>query len=223
MVLKQTNDNYNRSLSDQRDMLLMSASRSIIDQVKDDSSSLFGLQDSSSFHSPWRISTDCSSLWSWTFTFDPELLASGVYQSQIRSLLRRAFHKGKKSDDAPSLASPNIRSVRKGRMAKSAAIEYQLRQDRFSGRTAVKLLLLGSQNKEPFVILDFLHLHHFKSYSPDVRMSYKRTIFSSILNAMSITLQGLIGTGLLPSDLNTQRDVEKFEHIQSLQKWTACH
>ena len=189
-------------------MLLMSASRSIIDQVKDDSSSLFGLRDSSSFRSPLRTSTDRSSLWSRVFEFDPELLASGVYQGQIRSLMRRAFRKGEKSDDASSLASPNIRSVRRVEMARSAAIERQIRQDRSSERVVVKVLLLGSQNKEPFVILDSMHLHQFKNYGPDVRVLYKRTVFSIILNAMSITLQELNGTGLLLNDVKEQRDIE---------------
>lgn len=197
-------------------MLLMSASRNILDQVKDNSSSLLGLRDSSSFRSPWRTSADRSSLWSRTFEFDPELLASGVYQGQIRSLMRRAFHKGKKSDDASSLASPNIRSVRRVEMAKSAAIERQIREDCFSERVVVKLLLLGSQNKEPFAILDWVHLPQLKSYSHEVRMSYRRTIFSSVLNAMSITLQELNGIEFLLNDVNRQRDVERIEFYSKL-------
>ena len=194
----------------------MSASRNILDQVKDNSSSLLGLRDSSSFRSPWRSSADRSSLWSRTFEFDPELLASGVYQGQIRSLMRRAFHKGRKSDDASSLASPNIRSVRRVEMANSAAIERQIRQDRLSERVVVKLLLLGSQNREPFAILDRVHLHQFKSYSHDVRMSYRRAIFSSVLNAMSISLQELNGTALLSNNVNRQRDIERIEFYSKL-------
>jgi len=130
--------------------------------------------------------------------------------------MRRAFHKGKKLDDASSLAKPKIRSVRKVEMAKSAAIEHQIRQDELSERIVVKLLLLGSQNKEPFVVLDLMHLHQFKSYSLDVRVSYKRTIISSILNTMSITLQELNGTGLLLNDIDKQRDIEKFEIYSKL-------
>lgn len=207
---------HSRSLADQREWLLRPASRSIIDQVKDDSSSLFGLRDSSSFRRLSRTSTDRSSLWSRTFEFDPQLLASGVYQGQIRSLMRRAFRKGERHDEASSLASPNVRSVRRVAAAKSAAIERQICQDKLSKFNVIELLLLGSQNKEPFVILDSMQLDEFKSYSSDVRVLCKWAVFSSILNAMSITLQELNDSGVLLSDVDTQRDIKTIEEYSNL-------
>ena len=57
-------------------------------QVKDDSSSLVCLLDSSSYLSSWSGSTDRASLWSRTFTFDWDLLGSNVYKGQFRFLMK---------------------------------------------------------------------------------------------------------------------------------------
>lgn len=203
-------------------MLLMSASRSIIDQVKDDSSSLLCLRDCSSFRSSRTSSTDRSSLWSRTFGFDHELLASGVYQSQIRSLMRRAFRRRKTLDGASSLlARPSFRSLRKPEISKSAAIEHQLHQDRLSERVVVKICLFGSQNNEPYVTLDMMNLLRFKDYSPDERACYRHIIFQCILDTMGIILQELSGTDFLLNNASKQGDVQKLRNVSELQDLDA--
>lgn len=196
----------------------MSASRSIIDQVQDDSSSLVCLRDYSSFRSPWTSSTNGSSLWSRTFGFDHELLASGVYQNQIRSLMKRTFRRRKTLDDTFSiLARENVRSVRKTELAKSVAIERQLRRD-FSKRAVVKILLLGSQNNEPFVTLDMMNLSRFKKYSPDERASYRHIIFRCIIDTMTIIMQELKGPYHRLKNGRKYGDVQTIQHFSDLQE-----
>ena len=198
---------HSRSLSDQRDMLSMAASRSIIDQVKDDSSSLICFRDSSSLRSLWTSSTDRSSLLSRRFGFDHELLASKVYQGQIRSLMRRAFRKDRNLDEFSSLpTSPSVRSIRKLEMAKSAAIEQQIRQDRLSEYRTINLLILGPQISGQFAVLDMMHLLQIKEYSRDLRESYRRIIFSCVYDAMGAILQELNGTIVLDGACK-QRDI----------------
>ena len=68
-----------------------SQTRQILEQVKDDSSSLIVLRDSSSFYSSRATNSSNSSQLDRRFSFDNEVLRSKVYQGQIRSLIRRAL------------------------------------------------------------------------------------------------------------------------------------
>ena len=72
-----------------------SQTRQILEQVKDDSSSLIVLRDTSSFYSSRATDTSNSSLLDRKFSFDNEVLRSKVYQEQIRSLIRRALPRRK--------------------------------------------------------------------------------------------------------------------------------
>ena len=72
-----------------------SQTRQILGRVKDDSSSLIVLRETSSFYSSRATDTSNSSLIDRKFSFDSEILRSKVYQGQIRSLFRRALSKGK--------------------------------------------------------------------------------------------------------------------------------
>ena len=69
--------------------------RQIVEQVKDDSSSLIVLRDTSSFYSSRATNTSKSSLLDRKFSFDNEVLRSKVYQEQIRSLIRRVLPRRK--------------------------------------------------------------------------------------------------------------------------------
>ena len=72
-----------------------SQTRQILGRVKDDSSSLIALRETSSFYSSRATDTTNSSLLDRKFSFDSEVLRSKVYQGQIRSLFRRALSRGK--------------------------------------------------------------------------------------------------------------------------------
>ena len=72
-----------------------SQTRQILGRVKDDSSSLIALRETSSFYSSRATDTTNSSLLDRKFSFDSEVLRSKVYQGQIRSLFRRALSRRK--------------------------------------------------------------------------------------------------------------------------------
>ena len=172
----------------------MTASRTIIDQVKDDSSSLICLRDSASVKSVWTSTTDRSSLFSREFVFDNELLASKVYQGQIRSLMRRALRKDRTANQLLPLSAAQVASREsKEERQKSTAIEQQIQRDRLSGRSHIKVLLLGPENNKQSIVLDMLLLSQIKSYSAEMRESYRRIIQFSclpdILNPIFLELE----------------------------------
>lgn len=68
-----------------------SQTRQILEQVKDDSSSLIVLRDTISSYGSRATNTSNSSALDWNFSFDNEVLSSKVYQGHIRSLIRRAL------------------------------------------------------------------------------------------------------------------------------------
>ena len=88
-----------RSLSEQRSLLLDKDNRQIIEQIKDNSSSLVCLFDSASFCSSRSGFTDRASLWSRNFEFDGDLLGSKVYKGQIRLLMKGSTGKRAKPQD----------------------------------------------------------------------------------------------------------------------------
>lgn len=81
-----------------------SQTRQILGRVKDDSSSLIALRETSSFYSSRATETTNSSLLDRKFSFDSEVLRSKVYQGQIRSLFRRALSRGKATHNTDASA-----------------------------------------------------------------------------------------------------------------------
>ena len=93
--LTQTTNFDSQSLSKQNEIMECRQTRQILEQVKDDTSSLIVLRDTSSYYSSRATDTPNSSLLDRKFSFDSEVLRSKVYQGQIRSLIRRALPRRK--------------------------------------------------------------------------------------------------------------------------------
>ena len=69
----------------------------MLDQIRDDSSSLFCLRDSASFRSSLTAATERSNLLDISFDFDRDLTATRVYHRQWRSLIRETVRSGRKA------------------------------------------------------------------------------------------------------------------------------
>ena len=80
-----------QSLSEQHSLLQVRENRRLLDQVKDDSSSLVYLKARSSFRSSRTVSscTESSALLSIIFDFDEEILHTSPYQRQLKSCYRQ--------------------------------------------------------------------------------------------------------------------------------------
>ena len=135
-----------RSIHKQKSLLEAKEARRVLTQVKDDSSSLIGLRDSASFQSSSTRSTGRSSLISRIFAFDPELMASQVYQKQLRLLMKRTVR-------APGriARSDNGKLWRESRL-RSEEIESQLRREKSSRRREFTILMHGPSSSRLTVI-----------------------------------------------------------------------
>ena len=69
-------------------------SQVVFNGMKDDTSSLIVLCDSSSFVTKRTTTTTATSSFSMNFDFDTELLQAKAYKSTLRSLMRRARARG---------------------------------------------------------------------------------------------------------------------------------
>ena len=69
----------------------------MLDQVRDDSSSLFCLRDSASFGSSLTTATEGSNLLDISFDFDRDLTATRVYHRQWRSLIRGTLRRSRRA------------------------------------------------------------------------------------------------------------------------------
>ncbi|KAL6721043.1 guanine nucleotide-binding protein subunit alpha [Lecanora helva] len=130
-----------QSVSDQMDILECKENRKILDQIKDDSSSLICHRDSSSLRDSIVATTDRSSMLSKEFDFDAAILGSKVYMGQIRSLLRRASKKSKQVSNHNPLTQ--IVPSRPAVEAESLAIKSNRKDPKVLSKEA-ELLLLGS-------------------------------------------------------------------------------
>ena len=92
-------------------MLEQQIDRGLINQVKDDSSSLTVLWDSASYLTSSGDITCSSSSWSSDFIFDSELLTSSVYKRAIRSAFRAPFRHAGLATRATTLSPKDLKST----------------------------------------------------------------------------------------------------------------
>ncbi|KAJ9610783.1 hypothetical protein H2200_005560 [Cladophialophora chaetospira] len=97
----------------QQNILEEKKSRRLIDQVKDDSSSLIVLCDSASFVTKRTQTTTATSKFSVNFSFDAEILQAKAYMTTLRSLMRRA-----QKDSPPAYNDRNFHRVSRAPLSK---------------------------------------------------------------------------------------------------------
>ena len=86
-------------MSEQAAFLQTKENRWVLDQVRDDSSSLVCLRDSASFRSSLTAATERSNLLDVSFDFDPELTTTKVYHRQWRPLIRGALRRSRRTQE----------------------------------------------------------------------------------------------------------------------------
>ncbi|KAL3418868.1 G-protein alpha subunit [Phlyctema vagabunda] len=161
--------------SEQKSLLESKKSRQLLDQVRDDSSSLDVLFDSASFFSRSTGTTQRSSKMSLKFLFDGELINSKVYQNYFRSLVRRATNprrdksnslrrQGRKSNDSVIPPLPVVsKAVEKQLEHNSEQISYELFRDSMVRHSTIKMLVLRAPGSEGSDILHHLDTIQWES------------------------------------------------------------
>ena len=170
-------------------MLQEKDSRRLLDQVKDDSSSLVCLNDSNSHLSSRTRTTERSSLWNRVFDFDHGLLGTKVYQKQLRSLLKHAFNKRATSGRSPRAAANYFGSQSD---IDSVAIELcsdePKRQTRFRLDGQRLVSVLGPDEPGKVLLLDSL-----QKYQDPVQFSKRRALYKSkIITRTCQEFQGIL-------------------------------
>ena len=174
-----------RSLSEQRSLLLDKKTRQIIEQVKDDSSSLVVLLDSASLRSSRSGSTDRDSLWSRAFEFDGDLLGSKVYKGQIRLLMKRLVGKRAKPQGTSNLTA-------------CEDLEDELQE---KSQEPPEILLLGPDNYARIMLLESLHcvsdpagkIKRYKTFK-DEFIAYHLPVICCMMHDENIKIDGMITT-----------------------------
>ena len=155
-------------------MLESKDNRHLLDQLKDDSSSMIVLRDEGSFAS--TRSTGASSKLSKVFPgLDAELISSLVYQRAVRSLFKKASAKASSSilrsaSDGTLRSGPTVM----GRLFTSLSNKGDDDGNRDYQDNEVKLLLVGSSLD---VIYTFLSEIHHRMPNPTARRSCQITNF----------------------------------------------
>ncbi|KAI0444139.1 G-protein alpha subunit-domain-containing protein [Xylaria telfairii] len=130
------------TLAQQQDLLLREESQSILQQAKDCSSSIIGLEDSASF-----ISENTAGI-SLMFNFDTVLLTSRIYQQVGRSHLRQAI-RAQNYVPAPSQEQPEYRSEKTEPINQLNRRNLQLQITRKPSNQARILRLVNLRRKTP--------------------------------------------------------------------------
>ena len=161
-----------RSISEQKVLLQTEKTRRLLDQVKDDTSSLFCLRDSASFCSS-TTTADRPSFLDICFDFDQELTATKVYHRQWRPLIRKALDKGRKIKESP------VNTLRKG-LKKGI---YNL--DTINSLINVRILVVRQPGGESSLLPKIMSILCEGSYDPTLRKDH---IYQVILDTTIATL-----------------------------------
>ena len=174
-------------------MLERNQTRMIFDQVKDDSSSLICLCDSTSFCSSWSSTTGSSSLLSKIFGFDGELLASKAYKRQARELFKLAI-RSRRAITSPSKRAqklfPNLTFPNKDSVSRPVELDKQLAAERKAQQNEIKVLLFGLPHSGQIDLIGAIMIQGIVGdFSIAERKSCKQKIFSDIVQRMRAILE----------------------------------
>ena len=191
-------------------MIWSPQTRKALDQVKDDSSSLFGLRARSSFCSS-RTASTCtrsSALLSMIFDFDDEVLASNAYQRPMRSLFRRHLRQieGGASTSTRVYDDSTCHKLERymklmGRFPSPDDFGVrEVRMDEESETTRILVPIFGGQTSGLSTLLELLKSLSLQSRDPKSRALAKYTIRSNLISSMRYISQLVNLAGLRRSD-----------------------
>ncbi|KAL8845059.1 MAG: hypothetical protein Q9176_000731 [Flavoplaca citrina] len=92
--------------------------------------------------------------------------------------------------------------------ARNEEIENQLKRDKMSQRSEIKMLLLGAGESGKSTILKQMKLIHEGSYSRDERESFKEIIYSNTVQSMRVILEAMESLELPLDDQRTEYHVQ---------------
>lgn len=157
----------------------------VLDQVKDDTSSLFCLRDSASIRSSLTAATERSNLLDISFDFDEDLTATKVYHRQWRPLIREVLRRGKK-------AKEDSVDSRKG-CTNGLAPDRSSRSQIDSQAINVKVWALGRSSSGVSVLPEVMSLLYEGHYDPELRRGH---IYQVVLDTLDAVLDKMAESSL---------------------------
>ncbi|KIW91707.1 uncharacterized protein Z519_07675 [Cladophialophora bantiana CBS 173.52] len=189
-----------RTPNDQKRLLERDESREVLNQAKDDATSLVGFRDSASF-ATFRTNLSSATKLSKTFDFDGLLLRHKIYQNTFRSMLRRATspteeRTGEKGQRRALSDTPIIQL--KSTARDSAKIDLKLKQDARKLSKEVKILAVGDKHGKSAIVKQ-MRQRYGRPYSDSEVEQYRQSITSLAVKALVAVLDYVkdIGTGLV--------------------------
>ena len=149
----------------------------MLDQVRDDSSSLLYLRDPESFRSSVTAATERSSLLELAFDFDRDLATTRVYHRQWRSLIRRTLLMSRK-DKGTSSRIENGHSDRPLSIVNSRVEDHLHVVD-------IRILVAAQPGGPVGALRDVMSILCEGRYDPEVRRGH---IYKVLLTTISSTL-----------------------------------
>ena len=180
-------------MSEQGALMQAKGNRRILDQVKDDSSSLFCVRDSASFRTSLTSATERSNLLDISFGFDEELTATKVYHRQWRPLIREALRRGKKakegSADCQKVHSNGLTSIISFPIQKNPRV------------VDVRILAMGQSDSQACKLSKIMSIMCEEHYDPELRRGH---IWQIILDTTKATLDKMAELSLPMENLGAE-------------------
>lgn len=167
--------------------------RRILDQVKDDSSSLFCVRDSASFCTSLTSATERSNLLDISFGFDEELTATKVYHRQWRPLIREALRRGKKAKEG----SANCQKVHSNGL--TPIISFPIQKN--PRVVDVRILAVGQSDTQACKLSKIMSIMCEEHYDPELRRGH---ILQVILDTTNATLDKMAELSLPMENLGAE-------------------
>ncbi|KAI0424573.1 G-protein alpha subunit-domain-containing protein [Xylaria sp. FL1042] len=197
------------TLAQQQDLLLRKESQSILQQAKDCSSSIIGLEDSASF-----ISENTAGI-SLMFDFDDVILASKIYQQAGRSHLRQAIRaqnhapapeqledRSQKTDSVNQPSSSSLQLQSTSKPSNQARILRLVNPWRKAPKPEIttpittpdnspKLLILGTSESGKTTVLQGMKLVFEGTYTQEEKLAFRDIIWSNIVMSTRVVLEAM--------------------------------
>lgn len=166
----------------------------MLDQVRDDSSSLFCLGDSASFRSSLTAATERSNLLDIFFDFDRELTATRVYHRQWRSLIRETLRSGRKAKETSS-KTQNEHSNRLVSNVTTSRVENRPQV------VDIRILVLAQPGSQGDALREVMRILCEGHYDPEICRGH---IYQVLLTTISATLVKLVDSSQTLENLETK-------------------
>ena len=180
-------------MSEQSALLQSKENRALLDQVRDDSSSLLCMRDSASFRTSLTAATELPRLLDISFDFDRELTATRVYHRQWRSLMKETLRRSRKSKESSTKPRNEYSS--------GLVSTVNFRVEDVRQVADIRILAIGQQGSPANTLREVMSILSEGCYDPELRRGH---IYQVLLSTIKATLDKMTESFQLLEGMNTK-------------------